>query len=77
MDITIWFNMAVSKTGALNDGVIFCLKDLYDGVDWAALSIGDRQKLGKYFKNEVLEEHVPNVVCIGRQNNSSTKYRKG
>lgn len=76
MDNSLWLNRAISKTAALGSGTEFCLKDLFDGVEWNDLTVGTRLGFGRYFKNEVLEGHIPNVVYIGKAQNNSAKYRK-
>ena len=76
MDLLEWFNKAIRTTDSLNNGFVFCVKDLFEGVEWTSLAKGDRLKFGKYFKNEVIEGHVPNVVFMGKSDNNSAKYRK-
>ena len=76
MDNVLWLNRAISKTGELNSGTEFCLKDLFDGVEWNDLAVGARLGFGRYFKNEVLEGHIPNIVYVGKAQNNSAKYRK-
>ena len=76
MDTLIWMNRAISKTGGIEDGTVFFLKDLFDGVEWKSLSIGERLGFGKIFKNEVIEGHVPNVRYAGKAQNNSAMYMK-
>lgn len=76
MDRLLWMNKAISKTGKISINTTFCLKDLFDGVEWNSLSAGDRRNFGRAFKNEVIEGHVPNVRFIGKEQNNSTKYIK-
>lgn len=76
MDNSKWMDRAksrLSKTGANTE---FFLKDLFDGVEWNDLTVGERLGFGKFFKSEVLEEHVPNVKYIGKAQNNSARYKK-
>ena len=77
MDITIFMNKAISQTGAISKNTEFNLKDLFDGVEWGTMTKGDRQRLGKMFKNEVLEGNIPNIVYLGKSENNSALYMKG
>lgn len=76
MDNAMWMDCAISKTNKLKNGVEFILKDLFDGVQWNKLSVGERLCFGRYFKNEVIEGKIPNVVYIGKAQNNSAKYKK-
>ena len=71
-----WINRAISKTGALLPNTEFVLKDLFDGIDWAKLSQGDKRDFGRQFKNMVNRGFVPNIVYIGKEKNNSSKYKK-
>ena len=76
MDISVWFCKAVRQTEALDNGAVFCLKDLFNGADWTALPKGDRLQFGKFFKNEVNECRVQNIIYIGKADNNSALYKK-
>ena len=76
MDYEKWINVAISKTGGLENGTIFLLKDLFDGVKWNTLSNGERRELGRQFKIKVNHDLVPNVEYIGKAQNNSAKYKK-
>lgn len=76
MDNREWINKAISKTGALGNSTEFCLKDLFDGIEWKSLTRGERLNFGRLFKNEVIEGNVPNVTYIGKAQNNSAKYKK-
>ena len=77
MDYKYWMGKAIVKINTLETGVVFHLKDLFDGVEWNELPVGDRLGLGRYFKNEVLENSIPHVRYIGKAQNNSAQYRKG
>ena len=76
MDNLFWLSRAIDKANTLSGGTEFCLKDLFDGVEWNALDVGSRLGFGKYFKNEVTEGHIPSIVYLGKAQNNSAKYRK-
>lgn len=76
MDKLMWMARAISKTGEISDNTIFFLKDLFDGVEWNNLTVGERLGFGRFFKDEVLEGHVPNVQYIGKAQNNSARYKK-
>lgn len=76
MDILFWMNNAISKTGQIEFNSEFCLKDLFDGVIWNSLAKGERLSFGRFFKNEVISGHVPNIIYIGKSQNNSAKYKK-
>lgn len=76
MDNLILMNKAISKTGEISNNSEFKLKDLFDGVEWNSLPVGNRHSFGRCFKNEVLEGHIPNVLYVGKSQNNSAIYRK-
>lgn len=76
MDYRNWINKAISKTGSIDFGAEFVLKDLFDGIEWNEPTSGSKQQLGRQFKNEVIEGLVPDIKWIGKANNNSAKYRK-
>ena len=71
-----WMNKAISKTGSLLPNTEFVLKDLFDGIEWARLSQGDKRDFGRQFKSQVTNGLVTNIVYIGREKNNSSKYKK-
>lgn len=77
MDNKYWMGKAINKINSLEKGKVFLLKDLFDGVEWTELSVGDRLGFGRYFKNEVFENSIPYVRYIGKAQNNSALYRKG
>ena len=77
MDNTYWMGKAIDKINSLETGVVFYLKDLFDGVEWKELPVGDRLGFGKYFKNEILENSVPSVRYSVKAQNNSAQYIKG
>ena len=52
----------------------FEVKDLFEGCEWEKISKGDRIKFGKYFKNEVSENHVPGVRYSEKEKNNHALY---
>ena len=76
MDYEKWLNEAISKTGALPQGTIFLLKDLFDGVNWNTLQNGERREFGRQFKIKVNRNLVPNVKYQGKADNNSAMYIK-
>lgn len=60
----------------LNSNQMFELSDLFEKCEWDCLSKGDRIKLGKFFKNEVLDRRVPAVQFLGKNANNHAKYIK-
>lgn len=76
MDYEKWLNLAISKTGALPQGTVFVLKDLFVGTEWNTLSNGERRELGRQFKIKVNHGLVPNVKFIGKAQNNSSQYEK-
>ena len=52
----------------------FEVKDLFEGCEWDKISKGDRIKFGKFFKNEVLENHIPEVQYFDKAKNNHAKY---
>ena len=41
MDQRILLNRAISKSGGVAPGTEFLLKDLFDGVDWSNMKVGE------------------------------------
>lgn len=69
-------NKAISKTGTLDVGTEFVLKDLFNGIEWNKLSVGEKREFGRRFKNKVKKNVIPAVVCVGVSKNYSTLYQK-
>ena len=59
MDQRIFLNRAISKSGGVAPGTEFLLKDLFDGVDWSNMKVGERLNFGRTFKAEVLAGNIP------------------
>lgn len=76
MDNLKWMDRAKSRLSKIGENTEFFLKDLFDGVEWNALTVGERLGFGRFFKNEVLEGRVPNVEFIGKAQNNSARYKK-
>ncbi len=77
MDNSKWIAQAKNKIGETSANTEFFLKDLFDGVEWNNLTVGERLGFGRFFKGEVLEGNVPNVQYIGKAQNNSARYKKG
>lgn len=54
----------------------FVVKDLFEGCEWQKLTKGDKIQFGKYFKNEVMDNRVPNVCYLERAKNNHALYIK-
>lgn len=52
LDTTAWMNKAKEKVNDLIAGTEFVLKDLFEGIEWNSLSVGDRLLFGKFFKTK-------------------------
>lgn len=76
MDYTEWLEIAVDKIKTLPINTTFVLKDLFDGIKWGELDRGDKSSFGKYFKNAVIDNDIPNVVYSGKAGNNSSQYEK-
>ena len=76
MNYEQWVCMAISKTGSLQKGTIFLLKDLFNGIQWSKLNNGERRELGRQFKHKVTSGIVPKVIYIGKAQNNSAQYQK-
>ena len=76
MDFESWLKSAKNATLVLNDGTVFCLKDLFSGVQWNTLTRGQKLTCGKLFKNAVLRGEVCGINYIGKADNNSALYRK-
>lgn len=60
----------------LNSNQMFELSDLFGKCEWDCLFKGDRIRLGKVFKNEVLDRRVSAVQFLGKNANNHAKYIK-
>ena len=74
MDYTLWLNKAVMKIGALEKGKEFTLKSLFTGIEWDELKTGEKRSFGRFFKNEVNDKKIPNIVIT--EATKITTYRK-
>ena len=54
----------------------FELSDLFERCEWNSFSKGDRGKLGKYFKNEVIDRRINGVKYLGKKDNNHATYIK-
>lgn len=71
-----WLDRAKNKIADLSVGTRFEVKELFEEVDWRALSRGERITFGKVFANEVREGNIPNVCPMERGKNNHSKYEK-
>lgn len=76
MDVNAWIQRAIEEVEQLSSSKKFEVKDLFNGFEWQTLSKGDRIKFGKFFKGEVIDGRVPNVVFLDRGKNNHSKYQK-
>ena len=76
VDTERWMNEAKTAIGKMEAGTCFSLRDLFEGVVWEAVDKGDRQNLGRYFKNRVRRGDIADVEHIGKKANNSAYYRK-
>ena len=76
MDTDFWLDRARESIARVEAGRCFVLKDLFEGVEWAKVSRGDKLELGRVFKNHVMEKRFPDVVHIGKAQNNSATYQK-
>lgn len=67
---------AVQQIDAIAVNDKFLVKDLFVGTEWNDLEKGDKLGFGRFFKNAVIENEIPNVVFIGKAKNNSAEYRK-
>ena len=74
MDYNIWLNKAIKKIGSLGKGKEFTLKSLFTGIEWDELKTGEKRSFGRFFKNEVNEQKIPDIV-ITEETRVNT-YRK-
>jgi len=65
MDTNIWMSKAMETIKGMPTHKEFLVKDLFEDVEWGALSKGDRQWFGKTFKNAVKEGEFEGIVFIG------------
>lgn len=75
MDFEVWLEKANNKIETLSNNSIFVLKDLFVGVEWNRLKVGDRMELGRRFKNAVNRRYIENVIYIGKAANNSAQYQ--
>ena len=76
MDYNAWIEKAINEIETLPNNTLFPLKDLYEGTEWNELDKGCRLSLGRRFKSEVINQHIPNVIYVGKADNNSAQYRK-
>ena len=74
MNTALWIGKAKERIKSMDDGTVFVLKDLFDGVEWTGLTVGERRTFGRTFKNEVKERSIPDVCFIGTAQNNSSRY---
>ncbi len=76
MNFYEWMETAKTSMARLPPNTSFTLKDLFEGCQWNALSKGERLKFGKYFKNQVLMNELPNIQYADTPSGKSAQYRK-
>lgn len=69
-----WFEKAKKSIELLPFDNVFTLPNLLNTSGWETLSRGERINFGKYFKNKVLNNNLPDIILIS--NNGTAKYRK-
>ncbi|MDE5619111.1 MAG: single-stranded DNA-binding protein [Ruminococcus sp.] len=74
MNYCEWFEKAKKSIEPLNYGDTFTLAKLLYSSGWETLSRGEKSNFGKYFKNEVVNNHIPCIVLIYA--NGAKQYRK-
>lgn len=75
MDYRALVNQAIIRVGVLEENQEFTLKSLFTGIEWDKLKVGEKRNFGRYFKNEILENKIPNVIIVP-SNNTPTTYKK-
>lgn len=76
MDYELLMMESRKKIGCIAYGNIFVVKDLFDGAEWNAIPKGNRIAFGKYFKNEVLDGKIPEIMYHCKAKNNSAQYKK-
>ena len=76
MDYSKWTELAIEQINELDEGCIFELKKLFEGVLWEQLPMGDRRNFGKFFKNEVQDGRIKNIIILERGKNNHSRYQK-
>ena len=76
MDMNMWLVKAMAAVNALPPCKKFEVRNLFQGCEWESLSKGDRIAFGKFFKAEVLDGRIENVVFLNRAKNNHSKYQK-
>ena len=74
MNTELWIGKAIESVRKLEDGTVFVLKDLFEGVEWKSLPVGERTTFGRHFKNKVVERAIADVYLNGKAQNNSTRY---
>lgn len=74
MNTEMWIGEAIDGLRRWQGGDTFVLRDLFDGVKWNELAKGDRQLLGRTFKEKVKERYIPGVECM-EGGNGPQRYR--
>ena len=77
MNFELWTKRAIeSIKSKVKINQKFELKDLFKNCDWENLSKGERISFGKFFANEVRENHINGISGIERAKNNHSKYIK-
>ncbi|MDE5558775.1 MAG: single-stranded DNA-binding protein [Ruminococcus sp.] len=74
MNYDEWIEKANEFIEMLHYGDEFTLKQLLNGCGWCTLSKDNRIGFGKYFKNKVQNDNIPNIIIIS--GTGTSKYRK-
>lgn len=76
MDINELFEKAKAQTEKIKPNTRFVVKDLFLATEWSDIPRGVRINLGKHFKNQVINDKVPNIKYVGKSQNNSSTYEK-
>lgn len=75
MNTDLCMGIARDSIEEIETNDIFTLRDLFDEQFWLTMSKGERQTLGKLFKNGVDNGQFAGVVFIGK-GSGGMRYRK-
>ena len=76
MDYNELIGKANEQIEKIQANKVFFVKDLFHGTEWDELERGEKLGFGRYFKKEVMNGTVQNVVYIGKADNNSVQYEK-
>ena len=73
-EINRYLEKAFEETGALHDGEIFLLRDLFKGYEWNRISRSNRLLLGTLFLNRVCSENL-DIRANTKASSGQQKYQ--